>query len=82
MCMATDVLRHGLHIACMPTTSLSYVMVVHYSTSTMGNASAHHITSSRRTWLDVVDKHDGGVEKCGNRRAIPARYALTHRIFL
>jgi hypothetical protein len=48
----TDAARQSRSIACMPITSLSFVMVVHCWISTMVNAFALRITRSRRLRLE------------------------------
>jgi hypothetical protein len=50
--MAIGAAGHSLSTACMPTTSLSFVMVDNHLVSTMVSAFAHRITKSKRSRLE------------------------------
>jgi hypothetical protein len=55
--MAIGAARHGPSTACMRTTSLNCVMVVHHLTSTMDAVCVHLITRSKQSRLE-----QGGLE--------------------
>jgi len=81
---ATGAARHGPTIACTPTTSLSFVMVVNHLTSTTGVVYAHHITRSKRSKLELGGSNhrvDGGISTNSESRFRNQRPPLHAQIF-